>query len=272
MASTLIPVYRRLSVGLDNLRRIHSLPLAYNPLAYAQQPWERYLRLATHVPQRVVMIGMNPGPWGMVQSGVPFGDLGLVSDWLGIQGAVGQPDQIHPRRPVQGFSCTRGEASGRRLWGWARDRFETPQRFFERFFVANYCPLAFFDSAGVNITPDKLPIAYRRGVETLCDDTLREVLDVLKPSLAVGIGAYVQSRLRIAAPPSVPVGRITHPSPANPVANRGWAAKIESELAALGVHVAPGEVVSCRPSTPTNGSAYGRRIPAIPCIRSRPRG
>ena len=63
---------------------------------------------------------------------------------------------------VLGFECRRSEVSGARLWGWARDRFGTPQRFFERFFVANYCPLAFMEASGANRTPDKLSAAEQQ--------------------------------------------------------------------------------------------------------------
>src|SRR5688572_32536315 len=95
---------------------------------------------------------MNPGPFGMAQTGVPFGDVAMVRDWLGIVAAVAKPRDEHPKRPVLGFECQRSEVSGARLWGWARARFGTPQRFFERFFVANYCPLAFMESSGANRT------------------------------------------------------------------------------------------------------------------------
>jgi len=33
------------------------------------------------------------------------------------------------------------------------------------------------------------------------------------------------------------VGRITHPSPANPKANRGWESMVEWELSELGIDV-----------------------------------
>ncbi|HKJ89152.1 MAG TPA: single-stranded DNA-binding protein, partial [Gammaproteobacteria bacterium] len=129
----------------------------YNPLDYARNPHRRYLERYGRGRREVLLVGMNPGPYGMVQTGVPFGDVGMVRDWMGIEGEVGHPRREHPKRPVEGFGCTRGEASGRRLWGWARDRFGAAEAFFERFYVANYCPLAFFEESGANRTPDKLP-------------------------------------------------------------------------------------------------------------------
>ena len=134
------------------------IPVAYtyNPLEYARAPFDHYLKLYGSSPKQVVLVGMNPGPWGMAQTGIPFGEINHVRDWLQIKGKVTAPKKLHPKRPVLGFACERSEVSGRRLWGWARETFETPEAFFQQFFVFNYCPLAFFDESGKNITPDKL--------------------------------------------------------------------------------------------------------------------
>jgi single-strand selective monofunctional uracil DNA glycosylase len=137
---------------------------------------------------------------------------------------------------VLGFACRRTEISGTRLWGWARDRFGTPQRFFERFFVANYCPLAFVEASSANRTPDKLPAAEQQALASACDEALRGVVRLLRPSLVVGIGGFAERRARAAlAGEGVAVGTILHPSPASPLANRGWAPAIERQLEALGV-------------------------------------
>src|SRR4026209_220177 len=111
------------------------------------------------------MLGMNPGPFGMVQTGVPFGDVAMARSWLGVVGPVARPRDEHPKRPVLGLECRRSEVSGARLWGWARDTFKSPDRFFERFFVVNYCPLLFMEAGGRNLTPDKLPSAERAPLE-----------------------------------------------------------------------------------------------------------
>jgi single-strand selective monofunctional uracil DNA glycosylase len=179
---------------------------------------------------------MNPGPFGMVQTGVPFGDVAMVRDWLGIQAPVGKPPQEHPKRPVLGFDCPRSEVSGARLWGWARDRFDAPETFFDRFFVANYCPLAFMEESARNLTPDKLPAAEQQALSGICDDALRETVRALRPRLVIGVGGFAERRARAAlAGENVGVGTILHPSPASPIANRGWAPAIERQLAAMGV-------------------------------------
>ena len=125
-----------------------------------------------------------------------------------------------------------------RLWGWARDRFGEPERFFDRFFVANYCPLCFLESSGRNRTPDKLPADERGSLYELCDGLLQYIVDALEPRLVIGVGAFAEKRAREAlAGRDLEFGRILHPSPASPIANRGWAPRAEAELAAMGIEL-----------------------------------
>lgn len=234
----LVGVSRKLSRTLRDHRFAPPTDRVYDPLDYAREPHEDYLRRFGRARGRVLLLGMNPGPWGMAQTGVPFGDVGFVRDWMGIRGAIGKPADEHPKRPVLGFECHRKEGSGGRLWGWARDRFGSPEAFFERFFVANYCPLIFLEESGRNRTPDKLPRSERDPLLEVCDQALREVVALLEPSLLLGVGVFAEKRAREAlgggAPP---LGRILHPSPASPAANRGWAQAVEGQLAELGVEL-----------------------------------
>ena len=210
----------------------------YNPLEYAREPFRKYLRRYGKRPKQVVLVGMNPGPWGMVQTGVPFGEITAVRDWMRIEAPVGRPERLHPQRPVVGFACTRREVSGRRLWGWARSCFDSPETFFSRLFVANYCPLMFIDKNGSNRTPDKLRPKEAQRLFAACDRALRRTMEYLQPEHVVGVGQFAAARARIAlAGLPVQVGGITHPSPANPKANRGWEAIIVRELNALGVRL-----------------------------------
>jgi len=228
----------------DNLNReIRSLvftpPVAYvyNPLEYARESHSRYLVRYGKAPREVLLLGMNPGPFGMAQTGVPFGEITATRDWLKIEAPVEQPPHMHPKRPVEGFACTKSEVSGRRLWGWAKTRFKTPEAFFTRYFVANYCPLVFIEESGRNRTPDKLPGAERKALFEACDRALVELVNYFKPSYLVGVGAFAEKRALICCSDieRLTVGRITHPSPANPRANQGWEAFIEKELADLGI-------------------------------------
>ncbi len=214
------------------------MPVAYsyNPLEYARAPFNDYIDRYGQGTKEVILVGMNPGPWGMAQTGIPFGEIAHVRDWMGIKGRVETPENMHPKRPVQGFDCTRSEVSGRRLWGWAEERFKTPEAFFERFFVLNYCPLAFFDQDSKNVTPDKLKVTDRAQLFAPCNKALANAVKVLQPKLVVGVGNFALARVEESCQGlSVATGRITHPSPANPKANRGWAPLIESELRELGI-------------------------------------
>lgn len=233
----LVAITRRLARAADGLSFAPPVAFVYNPLTYARAPLERYLERWGAAPKEAVLIGMNPGPFGMMQTGVPFGEVGLVRDWLGVEAAVGKPTREHPKRPVEGFACRRSEVSGARLWGWARERFGTPERFFARFFVWNWCPLGFLSASGSNLTPDKLPAAERAALERVCDDALAEVVAALAPRIAIGVGAFAESALARALGDRLPVARIPHPSPASPAANRGWAAQAEAALVAAGVEL-----------------------------------
>jgi single-strand selective monofunctional uracil DNA glycosylase len=234
--SELPKVSRALSRAVSKLKFGGPVTHVYNPLQYAKRPHELYLDRFGAGPKEVVFVGMNPGPFGMAQTGVPFGDVGFVRDWMGIEAPVGRPPDEHPKRPVLGFGCERSEVSGSRVWGWARDRFGTPERFFSRFFVTNYCPLLFMESTGRNRTPDKLSSDERAALMAACDAALRAVIETLDPRLVVGVGAWATKRARAALGESgLAIGTVLHPSPASPKANRGWAPQAESDLRALGI-------------------------------------
>jgi len=232
----LVEVSRALCGAVSQVEFGAPVTHVYNPLQYARRPHELYLeRFGTHRVE-VVLVGMNPGPFGMAQTGVPFGDVGFVRDWMGIEAPVDPPARGHPKRPVLGFECQRSEVSGSRLWGWAKDRFGTPERFFARFFVINYCPLLFIEATGRNRTPDKLSRDERDALLPPCDEALRAAVDVLQPSVVVGVGAWATKRALAALGANGPrLGTILHPSPASPKANRGWARQAERDLLGLGI-------------------------------------
>jgi single-strand selective monofunctional uracil DNA glycosylase len=234
--SALVDIARRLGEDVDCLRFAPPVTHVYNPLDYAWKAHARYLELYGEAPKEVLFLGMNPGPWGMAQTGVPFGEVNAVRDWLGIDAKIDRPKNEHPKRQVAGLACTRSEVSGARLWGWAREIFGTPEHFFSRFFIANYCPLAFLEESGRNWTPEKLPADERGPLLEICDRALRHTVEHLRPEMVVGVGAFAEGRARAALDDiDVAIGRILHPSPASPAANRGWAEQATRELRELGV-------------------------------------
>ncbi|MFN0058389.1 MAG: uracil-DNA glycosylase family protein [Planctomycetota bacterium] len=230
-----------LADAVDSLRFGAPITHVYNPLRYAWESHREFLERYGAGRKDVLLIGMNPGPYGMAQTGVPFGEVAAVRNWLGIKAAVARPAVEHPKRPITGFSCARSEVSGRRLWGWARARFGTPTRFFARFFVHNYCPLVFMEERGANRTPDKLPASECAPLYAACDLALARVVECVRPSIVVGIGAFAEERARRALAGHSTIerfGRMLHPSPASPAANRGWSEQAERDLRALGIEFA----------------------------------
>ena len=233
----LIAAAQELSSQVDRLKFSEPVSHVYNPLAYAWKAHEQYLIRYGAGPKQVVFAGMNPGPFGMMQTGVPFGEITAVRDWLKISAPIDQPAKTHPKRPIEGFACLRSEVSGRRLWKLFADRFGPAENFFANHFVVNYCPLGFLSVTGSNLTPDKLPKAERLLLAEVCDEHLRRVLKILEPEWVVGIGAFARERGEVAATNTrMRVGQVLHPSPASPKANRNdWTLTAAQELIALGV-------------------------------------
>ncbi len=242
---SLVTLTRKAVAPLGRLE-FPSVSCVYHPLDYAWNLHEQWLQRYGQGPKEVLLIGMNPGPFGMVQTGVPFGEIEAVRSWLRISGEVESPAHTHPKRPVLGLDSPRSEVSGRRVWTWAARRFVTPQRFFRRFFVHNYCPLAFVADSGANVTPDKLPQTERAPLFALCDELLLGTIAELQPRWILGVGAFAEQRARAVVdaagsrqrrrlPTGLKFGRIPHPSPASPAANRGWEPLVDAALAELGL-------------------------------------
>jgi len=236
IASGLRAAARRLARETAELRFGPPVTHVYRPLEYARRPHELYLERYGATEKRVVLLGMNPGPFGMAQTGVPFGDVASVRDWLGIAAPVGRPRDVHPRRPVEGFACRRGEVSGARLWGAIASRYGRPDSFFRKAFVANYCPLLFLEESGRNRTPEKLRKEERAELFAACDRHLLRLVELLRPRWVVGVGRFASERARAALAGSGPrIAQIPHPSPASPLANRGWDRAAWAALAEAGV-------------------------------------
>jgi single-strand selective monofunctional uracil DNA glycosylase len=251
IADQLVETASSLCVAVDELKFNSPVAFVYNPLRYAWPPHEDYLRRFGNGGKRVVFVGMNPGPFGMVQTGVPFGEVAAVRDWMRINVPIRKPAREHPKRPVEGFCCQRTEISGQRLWGLFAAHFGSPENFFREHFVANYCPLAFLEKSGRNLTPDKLPARQTERLYAACDQHLRRLIEILQPEWLIGVGDFAERRARaVFAGTHLNVGRILHPSPASPAANRDWAGQATCQLRAFGVWPAR-QPVGCSKPPPT---------------------
>ena len=221
----------------DEMNALHfSPPVActYNPLDYAWAGHEAYVRRFASTPKQVLYLGMNPGPFGMAQTGVPFGEIPAVTLWMGITASIGQPPVTHPKRPIQGFSCPRSEVSGRRLWGLFEQLYGPAPVFFEHAYVANYCPLIWMSESGANIPPAQLPREQATRIDAACQRHLVRLIRALRPTCLIGVGAYAMQQLQIAADTitesSITLGSILHPSPASPLSNKCWPDKPREQI------------------------------------------
>lgn len=224
-----------LSLETDKLKFTGKVKNVYNPLIYAGEPHRNYILKYGKGKKKVLFLGMNPGPWGMTQTGIPFGEISYSRNWLKIQGKIFQPGELHPKRPIEGWNSQRSEVSGRRLWGLMEDRFETAVNFFKDHYIENYCPLVFMEESGKNLTPDKLPAKERDPLTKICDTHLKKVIEIMEPDFLVGIGKYAEKNFQRVAGSmkngnKYTISAILHPSPANPHANRGWAEAVTKQL------------------------------------------
>ena len=227
---------KQLRTAVDKLTFAEPVTHVYNPLDYAWAMHEAFIQRFGGGTKRVLMLGMNPGPWGMAQTGLPFGEIAAVRNYIGIEAEVGKPKNEHPKRQVVGLACGRSEVSGRRLWELMAERYPDPADFFAEHMVVNYCPLVFMSETGKNITPDKLPVAEREPLEAACDKHLRALVETWQPEWIVGVGAFAEKCAKRALDGlDLNFGRILHPSPASPIANRGWAPQAEKQMIELGL-------------------------------------
>lgn len=229
---------KKFNKDLQKLRFDEPVAYVYNPLEYAGDVYFEYWRRFASSPKKLVFLGMNPGPFGMAQNGIPFGEISMVRDWMKLNGNIKKPQREHPKRPVEGFDCQKSEVSGRRLWGYFSEVYPNAQDFFNKHFVLNYCPLVFMSESGANITPDKLKSHEREALESLCDDYLAKCLAILNPERCVGVGGFAFDCLnRLAKQKSLEfdVKKILHPSPASPAANKDWAGQVRRSLQKDGV-------------------------------------
>jgi single-strand selective monofunctional uracil DNA glycosylase len=238
-AEKLIAAAQEMRDSVKKLRFSDPAAFVYNPLEYAWKSHSLYITRFGNSRKKIVFLGMNPGPWGMVQTGVPFGEIDAVKNWLGIKAPVEKPPLEHPKRPVTGFRCHRSEVSGKRLWGLFKERFGEPENFFKEHFAANYCPLAFIEASSRNRTPDKLKPHERRPLFQACDRHLARVIQILEPEWVIGVGQFTyrcilrvleDKKTNTSFPTKVQAASILHPSPASPAANRDWAGSVTKQL------------------------------------------
>lgn len=238
VSSELIKAGRLLADELRPLRFSHPVTHTYLTVDYAREGYEAYLETFANSKKRTLLLGMNPGPFGMAQTGVPFGEIAAVRDWMKLSPNIGKPDNEHPKRRIQGMDCPKSEVSGRRLWGLFSEKFPNAKDFFKDHLVINFCPLIWMKDSGANLTPDKISAAEMSAADAACQKHLRRLIELLEPQYLIGVGGYAENQMQIAQNElgtHATVAKILHPSPASPAANRGWAEVAERQLREIGV-------------------------------------
>ncbi|XP_076234883.1 single-strand-selective monofunctional uracil-DNA glycosylase [Calliopsis andreniformis] len=237
ISEELLSLERMLATELETIAFRAPIEYVYSPLSYAFDTHAMYVKKYCSTVKRILFLGMNPGPWGMSQTGVPFGEIAMVRDWLKICGPVGKPAKEQPDRKVTGFLCTRSEISGKRLWGLFQELCGNPEKFFQHAYIHNYCPIALMDSKGRNITPAEIKGAELNRLHSACDKALANTIRLLKVEIVIGVGAYAQKRAQLVAQSSklpVKVLCLPHPSP-RAANNQNWSEKATKKLDEFGL-------------------------------------
>lgn len=234
---------QEVSKGCDQLSLGDPVAFTYNPLAYAWDGYKQYVNRFGSGTKRVLFVGMNPGPWGMGQTGIPFGDPVAVSELMGIEEMrVHAPEDEREGRPVHGLMSPRREVSGTRLWEGLDEVFGGLTAAFEMLFVVNHCPLLLFDDEGKNLTPPRLRKEDHDALCEVCDLHLARLIEHFEPGHVVGIGRFAEERANeVVARDGLDaqVSYLLHPSPANPHANKdggdAWRRGLEDTLETCGI-------------------------------------
>lgn len=237
MNSSVLKITTRLRDRASKICFEHKVGWYYNPLDYAWPVHRAYKESLCNPSGRALLVGMNPGPWGMGQTGVPFGDPQIVGDWMGLgkDFVIKKPASERDSRPVNGFDSERREGSGQRLYGFLKECFGNLKNFFEANFVISYCPLLMFTPEAKNLTPPNLLKKEKKKIYSICDPYLKDMINIYSPEVLVGIGKFATERLREVSPSDGDdIFRIPHPSPANPEATRNggsyWRSRVKKVL------------------------------------------
>ncbi|KAK0182484.1 hypothetical protein PV327_000623 [Microctonus hyperodae] len=207
----------------------------YSPIEYALSVHLNFLNKYCCGTKNILFLGMNPGPWGMSQTGIPFGEINSVVNWLKLSGFIGKPQKEQNDRKITGFNCKRSEISGRRFWNFFKSICGNPENFFKYSFIRNYCPVALMDASGRNITPAELKGPEQKRLRDVCDKALVTIIKLLKVEKIIGIGRFAEQRaknvIKISGL-STKTLWMPHPSPRS-TDNKNWndkASKVLNDL------------------------------------------
>jgi len=216
VADQILAASDRLSERLAALPPVGDL-VALDPTRYCRSAWAAYLQMAARL-GCVLVVGMNPGPHGMAQTGVPFTDPWIV-DELDLQAprADVPPADIpavgswrHRSHRARGVLGSKREESAKRLWpllreicapyaavGPSADKIaEATRRVCNEVLLVNALPICWLDPAGKNVSAEQVekraPAQVREGLRDLVNEWLQAVADILRPAAVIGVGRWAR--------------------------------------------------------------------------------
>ncbi|XP_059470377.1 single-strand selective monofunctional uracil DNA glycosylase [Neocloeon triangulifer] len=243
-ASQFFSVQLWLSGQLKLLKFSDPVFMVYDPVEYAGGIYFQYLQRFCRSPKHLLILGMNPGPWGMGQTGIPFGDVDTVKNYLGLAEfgfLIRQPTQQHPSKIVTGLDCHRKEPSGTKLWGLVKKltNYCPAEIALANIIVHNFCPLIFLKESGCNLTPEELKASNKKEeLFNLCSTALYHSLRVLQCSQILCIGKFAEKRADLMVKKfslNALVYSIPHPSPRNVSGRVNWEENAMASLSASGL-------------------------------------
>ncbi|MBI2078061.1 MAG: DUF4918 family protein [Euryarchaeota archaeon] len=154
---------RAQATAAERLRRSLHLPGGHrvvNVHAYGWDAYEAFVRkfYADGRP-RVVALSMNPGPFGAVQTGIPFCDAAMARAFLPAF------DDLVARKPAW-LRRERTEVSALKIVEWSKGRFGGIEGLYAEVLLAMTCPLGILKGPNlVNVPLPALPRSEQRKVE-----------------------------------------------------------------------------------------------------------
>ncbi|XP_073819638.1 uncharacterized protein isoform X2 [Musca autumnalis] len=199
----------------------------YNPVVHAAEIHCNYLQKYLDSPKRILFVGMNPGRYGALQTGIPFGNITTVKIGMGLKGRITPTPGQRGKIRIRGLEAPEVEhdSSSTRFWRLISELFDGAENYldllFEKCFVHNFCPLVFIDSDGLNVSLPYIEPNPRLFAE--CRKTLGKQITLLKPDLIICIGKFVRSMLsKTRQAKGREILMIEHPSYKNYISADKW--------------------------------------------------
>ena len=209
----IIELYKSLNIELDELKFFPPCFYVYNPLSYCFESFKIYFEYLNTEEEINLFFGINPGPFGMAQTGIPFGDKETVKNYLKIEPKI-DIDKIpkqHPKKQILGLEVKRVEKSGRIFWGVIKEFYPEKYDFFKSNFVLNFCPLCFLDEQGRNITPKVLRKEDQIALYKILEIFMLKLFKLIKIKKLIAIGDETFSYLN-ALNTKLKIQTIIHPA------------------------------------------------------------